>query len=508
MFTEPNCRWKGDRLHAFAVIVPILVAMALRVPFLESRSIWYDEASSWQVARFPIAELFYSCTRNVHMPLYYLALKGWGFLWGDSVIALRSFSVLCGAGAAGGMSILAIECARQIGVDRKIPVWWFGMFSGLLVALNAFQIGAAIEVRMYAMGTLLSVLNAWLLLRIIGGHRSWKYWIAWTLSCSLLTYTHHHCLFLVSSGFLFLFVYAFKHENDFSLLRWTTFSAILVTVFYIPGAWLLFQQATRVRQNYWTEPLSWELVTRTFGNFVSPLIDWRFFDIGAVVALGFVVIAVFLIQQRRPPEILVVTLGWLPMLMAGLVTLTITKVWEPRFFRFCELFLLLSMALAWAKIAINVRHFSIGALGTLAVMVFVAIGYWRDREIPTRPGMQEAVRRIVEQAEPGALLVATSNIHYFPAKYYLRNESAVELRIMESSTKEFWGDHLIRNSDVIDNQELRSRLSGGIWLLGHSPIERELRGIGNVNVIDRFRCEYDIGSSPPWTVYASKLIGD
>lgn len=508
MSTEPNSRRKGNLLCAIAVIVPVLVAIALRVPFLESRSIWYDEASSWQVASFPIPELFYSCTRNVHLPLYYLVLKGWVFLWGDSVIALRSFSVLCGAGATGGMSILAIECARQVGIDRKIPAWWFGMFSGLLVAVNAFQIGAAIEVRMYAMGTLLSVLNAWLLLRIVGGHRSGKYWIAWTLNCSLLTYTHHHCLLLVASGFLFLFVYALMHKNDLKLLRWTIFSAILVAVVYIPGAWLLLEQAARVRQNYWTEPFSLELVARTFGSFVSPVIDWRFFDIGAVVTIGFILIAVFLIRQRRPPEILAVTLGWLPMLMAALVTLSVAKVWEPRFFRFCELFLLLAMALAWAKIAINVRHFSIGAMGILAAMAFVAIGYWRDREIPTRPGMQEAVRRIVEQAEPGALVVASSNLHYFPAKYYLRNETAMELRIMESSTQEFWGDHLIRNSDVIDNQDLRSRLSGGIWLLGHSTVDRELRDIGEVKVINHFRCEYDIGSSPPWTVYVSKLVGD
>ena len=508
MAAEPNCRWQQKLLQSLAVIVPVLVAIALRVPFLESRSMWYDEASSWQVASFPVTELFYSCTRNVHLPLYYLVLKSWVFMWGDSVLALRSFSLLCGAGAAGGMSMLAIECARQIGIDRKIPMWWFGMFSGMLVAINAFQIGAAIEVRMYAMGTLLSVLSAWLLLRIIGGHRSWKYWIGWTVSCSLLTYTHHHCLFLVASGFLFLFAYAVEHESDFKLLRWTTCSAILVGVLYIPGARLLIQQARRVRQNYWTEPFSIELVARTFGSFVSPVIDWRFFDIGAIVAIGFAVIAVFLIRQRQPPEVLAVTLGWLPMLMAALVTFTVAKVWEPRFFRFSELFLLLAMALAWAKIAINLRHFSIGAMGILTAMTFVAIGYWRDREIPTRPGMQEAVRRIVEQAEPGSLVVASSNLHYFPAKYYLRNQTAIELRIMETSTEEFWGDHLIRNSDVIDNQDLRSKLSGGFWLLGHSPVERELRGIGEVKVIDDFKCEYDIGSSPPWTVYASKLVGD
>ena len=34
-----------------------LVAVAFRLPYLTERSLWYDEASSWQTAKFPWAEL-------------------------------------------------------------------------------------------------------------------------------------------------------------------------------------------------------------------------------------------------------------------------------------------------------------------------------------------------------------------------------------------------------------------------------------------------------------------
>src|SRR4051812_44986748 len=74
----------------------VVVAIGLRLPYLASRSLWYDEASSWQTARFPLGGLLDSVRLNVHMPLYYVLLKGWMAALGESVVALRGFSVALG----------------------------------------------------------------------------------------------------------------------------------------------------------------------------------------------------------------------------------------------------------------------------------------------------------------------------------------------------------------------------------------------------------------------------
>ena len=64
------------RRTAPLVLAIALVALALRLPNLTARSLWYDEASSWQTASFPTPGMMDSLRLNVHLPLYYLALEG------------------------------------------------------------------------------------------------------------------------------------------------------------------------------------------------------------------------------------------------------------------------------------------------------------------------------------------------------------------------------------------------------------------------------------------------
>ncbi len=51
-----------------------------------TRSLWYDESSSWQTAKFSFPEMIRSVRLNVHLPLYYTLLKGWMAVWGESVV--------------------------------------------------------------------------------------------------------------------------------------------------------------------------------------------------------------------------------------------------------------------------------------------------------------------------------------------------------------------------------------------------------------------------------------
>jgi uncharacterized membrane protein YjgN (DUF898 family) len=46
------------------------VALAFRLPYLTTRSLWYDESSSWQTAKFSFPEMLRSVRLNVHLPLY------------------------------------------------------------------------------------------------------------------------------------------------------------------------------------------------------------------------------------------------------------------------------------------------------------------------------------------------------------------------------------------------------------------------------------------------------
>jgi uncharacterized membrane protein len=115
-------RWPARWIAALVLLAAF--AVACRLPYLTERSLWYDEASSWQTAKFPLVELITSVRKNVHMPLYYLLLKGWMVGLGESVAALRGFSISFGALtviATGlfGRDLLLLSAA----VSTYTPIW-------------------------------------------------------------------------------------------------------------------------------------------------------------------------------------------------------------------------------------------------------------------------------------------------------------------------------------------------------------------------------------------------
>ena len=80
------------------LVLCLVVGGFLRFYGMGARSLWWDETLSWRLIQFPIGEM---CARTgeaktVHPPLYFLVLKAWSALWGDSEIALRSLAGVLG----------------------------------------------------------------------------------------------------------------------------------------------------------------------------------------------------------------------------------------------------------------------------------------------------------------------------------------------------------------------------------------------------------------------------
>ena len=103
--------------------------------------------------------------RDNHPPLYYILLKLWTAAFGESLVALRSMNLVVSAVAMAGIYLWAVEAFARSG-DRA-RARWIGLVSAALFAVSTYQIRAAWEVRMYAMGTALVALSTWLLLRAL-----------------------------------------------------------------------------------------------------------------------------------------------------------------------------------------------------------------------------------------------------------------------------------------------------------------------------------------------------
>ena len=72
----------------------ILTGVLIRIRGLTLRSFWFDEAFSWRMTQFSPGELFVHVAHDNHPPLFFILLKAWSEIAGDSVIASAD-SVFC-----------------------------------------------------------------------------------------------------------------------------------------------------------------------------------------------------------------------------------------------------------------------------------------------------------------------------------------------------------------------------------------------------------------------------
>src|SRR5262249_55883844 len=145
-----------------------------------------------------------------HPPLYYFVLKAWTGLFGTSVVAFRSLSVLFGALTIVGMHLFTAEAfadREDLGTAGK-KAQGLGLFVACLVATSIFQARYAVEARMYSLGTALVAFSSWSLLIALQANsgRLWK-WLLFALISVLFLYTHNYALFSLVAQALFVIGY-------------------------------------------------------------------------------------------------------------------------------------------------------------------------------------------------------------------------------------------------------------------------------------------------------------
>jgi uncharacterized membrane protein len=85
----------------------LAAALGLRVFLLDQKNVWLDEVASWDLATHDLDYLIATAAADVHPPLYYLLLKGWIALAGESAAALRGVSVVASVMSVGFVFAIA-----------------------------------------------------------------------------------------------------------------------------------------------------------------------------------------------------------------------------------------------------------------------------------------------------------------------------------------------------------------------------------------------------------------
>lgn len=211
----------------------LLAAVVVRGWGLGARSLWFDEAYSFSIARQPLLEIpRLLLGYDTHPPLYYVFLHVWMALLGKSEVALRVPSVVAGVGVV----VLTFLLARRLAGDRV------GLLAAALIAFSPFQITAAQDARMYSLLTSFGLGASYALwLGLEGGRRA--HWAAYAVFMLLALYIHHLALLLVlTHGTYVLAVYRTKAARR----TWTLWMGAVLMA-YLPVLPLLYTQFITAR---------------------------------------------------------------------------------------------------------------------------------------------------------------------------------------------------------------------------------------------------------------------
>lgn len=177
-----------SRPRATATFLTLLAAGLASVR-LQYRAVHFDESISMDYAHGSWTSLWHTVTgEDPNMSLYYALAKVWTAVFGDSVMAFRSLSVVAAS--------LCVPVVYAIGV-RLFSVS-AGLLAGLLAATNVFFLRYAQEARGYALVMLLTALSTYFFLVLLAAERPSR-WVrvGYVASSVLAFYTHFFAALVV-----------------------------------------------------------------------------------------------------------------------------------------------------------------------------------------------------------------------------------------------------------------------------------------------------------------------
>jgi mannosyltransferase len=450
------------------LIAILLLATGLRSYQLDTRSLWFDEAFSWRITEFPMREVTQRVAADHQPPLYFWMLKAWVVAFGDSVIALRSLSVLLGVATVAGMYWFILESHQRDG-DRAIAL---AAYVAAAVAVSTVQIRWSTEVRMYTLGAALTAFSSAALFRALGARAaSGFWWPAYAALAAALSMTHYYGLFTIAAQVAFA-CGVLLYENSLRISAClqdvrTWFAASSMTLIAAAWSWwypTFMLQRAQVQASFWLPPVTVTdfgfalyqlLVTPENGSFNA----WA---VGAVaLACGIALVA--LLVRPTAASIFIFCAAVIPMVLSVVVSLLDTRVFHPRYLVFAQLFLLAAFVkLLWRIPSRPARHTA--TIAAIAALIMAHVHYWREMEFSECPGAKGAVEYVERQRVDDEPVIVCHSFYYFPLVYYSR-ASNWHCYNQGRPVVRYGGSAVVLPDDLISESELSAIATRRVWVI-------------------------------------------
>jgi Dolichyl-phosphate-mannose-protein mannosyltransferase len=191
------------------MIGAITVALLLRLCRLDAAAIWLDETFTATWVAMPWGDMLRSALGDNHLPLYFIIVKAWTLIAGDSPWAIRFVSVVFSCAAVPVIAAIAFTLS-----GRSAALW-----AAWLTALSPFLVHHGQEARMYPLLAFLAAVNLLLLARFVT-FKSERLSAGYLLTNVAMLATHYYAVFLIAVTFPILFVLAQR--------RWRQWAPMLI----------------------------------------------------------------------------------------------------------------------------------------------------------------------------------------------------------------------------------------------------------------------------------------
>lgn len=402
--------FSGDQQPSLRALVTLVlpISLILRIPRLETRPIWYDDAFSIFLSRGSLGEIISGTAADTMPPLYYFLLKGWMSLC-NQVWFLRTLSVVFSLG---------IIVLVYLGASR-----WFnqraGLWAALFTAVSPLQVYHAQEIRMYGLMTF--ALFAYILFFIrLWNERGvdrvpWGNWIGLVLSGTVAVYSHNLAIFSIVVPNLIL---VFRREWRF--LGQLVLAQIGIGVLWLP--WLIFVplQVVKIQTAFWTPQPGLREILQTIIVFHTnlPLPDWfipiALFTSLLAVALVFFEIAKIAKGNRIIHSLLMVTL------VPGLLLFIASYLMRPLFVPRAILFSSLAYYVLAGRVVSDIDNRVIASALCLLILLPALIGLpalYSFESFPRSP-FQASADDLVDRIGEGDVIIHDNKLSYFPMHFY------------------------------------------------------------------------------------------
>lgn len=195
-----------------------IFGLLLRLLFInKAEGLWNDEYISWYVASQPFTNGFFENVKaQCHMPFYYLYLKFFMTLFGQSDLLLRLTSVIAGTISIPVMYLTGREINKNTGV-----------ISALISALSAFLIYYSQEVRLYSILFLFSALSVLFTIKLVKKQNP-KNFLGVILADFMIIATHTIGFVYVFFNILIISILLFKTYKKYIIRLWIIITFIIL----------------------------------------------------------------------------------------------------------------------------------------------------------------------------------------------------------------------------------------------------------------------------------------